>query len=430
MSFSGNRRFSQIFYEKPGGTGQYGLLSDITPIPRKPVGSGPNPDEWVHPDAAPFKSPVPNRKPVGGDRTKPTASTTKPKPQSSSRANRSGGPDLNKALPRIPNNATVPFIACDSQGKFDQRHKTPEGRAPQAPIGSTQRAELPPLAKAQLASLPKPASRPTTARLDSNGMPPLKRTGSGLSDFFKSSSRPGSRRGSLQDAARNLGKWAKTKTEILTMNQAQRDSYVKGATRAHQVEAARQADPSTRPQDQKRLIIEKQKAKHPDQSWGLGPVDAAFAAQMEERAFRKRMADGYEQIHEEKCAAARLEGKPRPVTPDCAKYSPPTRSLTSEERSYGLECDPESDKSMLTMTEKLALGVSRKLDAFKSSRKDSDCSDMDFGMTDSAPAGAIEFCGQIPATLYYKQGCNMPSRTHLKQGLCEDCYQYRKGGGK
>jgi hypothetical protein len=425
MSFSGNRRFSQIFYEKPGGTGQYGLLSDITPIPRKPVGSGPNPDEWVHPDAAPFKSPVPNRKPVGGDRTKPTASTTKPKPQSSSRANRSGGPDLNKALPRIPNNATVPFIACDSQGKFDQRHKTPEGRAPQAPIGSTQRAELPPLAKAQLASLPKPASRPTTARLDSNGMPPLKRTGSGLSDFFKSSSRPGSRRGSLQDAARNLGKWAKTKTEILTMNQAQRDSYVKGASRAHRVEAKRQADPSKRPLEQKKLIVEKQKAKHPDESWGLGPLEASYDAQMQERDFRKRTAAAYQEMHEEDCAAALLEGKSRPVTPEAAKGSPPCGSLDSA------EFDPKGrSKIMLTMTEKLALGVSKKLDAFKATRKDSDCSDMDFGMTDSAPAGAIEFCGQIPATLYYKKGCNMPSRTHLKQGLCEDCYQYRKGGGK
>ena len=422
------KAFQQMFKDVPD-IDQYVLVQDLTPFLRKPVGSG-SKQHQDGPNPPLSKSSVPSRKPVGGDRTKPTASTTKPQPQSSSLANRSAAPDLNKALPRIPNNATVPFIACDSQGKFDQRHKTPEGRAPQVPIGSTQRVELPPLAKAQLASLPspapKPASRPTTASPDSKGAPPLKRTGSGLSDFFKpSSSRPGSRRASLQDAAKNVGKWAKTKTEILSMNQAQRDSYVKGASRAHRVEAKRQADPSKRPLEQKKLTVEKQKARHPDESWGLGPLEASYEAQMQEREFRKRAAAGYKKKHEEDCAAALLEGKPRPVTPEAANGSPPCGSLNSA------EFDPKGkSRIMLTLKEKLALQVSKKLDAFKSDRKDSNCSDMDFGMTDSAPAGAIEFCGQIEGTLYYKQGCHMPSRTHLKQGLCEDCYQYKKGGGK
>ena len=112
-------------------------------------------------------------------------------------------------------------------------------------------------------------------------MPTLKRTGSGLSDFFKSSgSRPGSS-GSLTDAAKGVGKWAKSKTEILTMNQAQRESFVKGASRAHRVEAKRQADPSLRPLHEKEMIIAKQMAKHPEECWGLGNVESSFDAQMQ-----------------------------------------------------------------------------------------------------------------------------------------------------
>jgi hypothetical protein len=103
--------------------------------------------------------------------------------------------------------------------------------------------------------------------------------------------------------------------------------------------------------------------------------------------------------------------------------------LTSEERAEALEFDPESEVVMLTKTEKIALQLSRKLDAFKSSRKDSDCSDMDFGMTDAAPVGAIQFCGEMADTPFYNQGCHMPSRTHLKMGLCEACYAFKKHSG-
>lgn len=444
-NFGENKTSSQIFHENQAG--HYGIKNGAVPqmssssqniktIPRKPVGSG-STQQQNSPYPAVSKSSVPARKPVDGDRTKPSASTTKTQPQSSARTNCGGAPDLNKALPRIPNNATPPFIPRDASGKFDQRHKTPEGCAPQAPVGFTQRVDLPPLAKSQLESLsssspaPRNASRPTTPRPDSKDSPIVhhKRTNSGMSGFL-SSSRPGSRRGSLTDAAKSVGKWAKSKADILTMNQAQRNSFVKGATRSRDVEAARRADPSSRPSHQKEMIVEKQKASHPGEAWGLGPVDAAFAAQMEERNFRSRTADAYGKRHEQDCATAVLEGKPRPLTPNAAKYTPPAGSLTSEERDAALEFDPESDATMLTATEKIALQLSRKLDAFKSSRKDSDCSDMDFGMTDAAPAGAIQFCGEMEGTPFFQKGCHMPSRTHLKQGLCEACYEFKKHGGQ
>jgi hypothetical protein len=445
-NFGENKTTSQIYHENQ--TGHYGINSSAVPhmtlsnqnttqskgqaIHRKPVGSG-STQQQNGPYPAVSKSSVPARKPVGGDRTKPTESTTKTQPQSSARANRSAAADLNKALPRIPNNATAPFIARDPTGKFDQLHKTAEGRAPQAPIGSTQRVDLPPLAKAQLASLASPASRPTTPKPtrqttsrpgSSRGGP--KRTSSGLSGFFSPS---GSRRGSLVDAAKSVGKWTKSKADILSMNRAERDSFMKGAIRSREVEAARRADPSSRPPHQQEMIVKKQKASHPGEAWGSGPAAAAFAAQMEELNFRKRTAAAYQKRHEQDCAAADLEGRPRPPTPDAAKYSPPAASLTSLEREGAPEFDQESEVMMLTMTEKIALQLSRKLDAFKSSRKDSDCSDMDFGMTDTAPAGAIQFCGEMPGPNFQK-GCHMPSRTHLKNGLCEACYAYKKNAGQ
>jgi hypothetical protein len=440
-NFGENKTTSQTFHENQ--TSHYGIQNGAVPqmnsssqniktIPRKPVGSGSTqPQSGPYP-AVPTSS-APARKPVGGDRTKPSASTTKTQQKSSAR---SGAPNLDKALPRIPNNAIPPFIPRDTTGRFDQRHKTPEGHPPQAPVGYTERFDMPHLAQTQLNSLasplpaPRNASRPTTPRPDSKGMPIVerKRTNSGMSGFF--STPPGSRRASLADTAKNVGKWAKSKADILTMNQAQRDSFVKGATRSRDVEAARRADPSTRPAHQKEMLVEKQKASHPGEAWGLGPVDAAFDAQMEERNFRSRTAKEYRKRHDQDCATAILEGKPRPLTPDAAKYTPPAGSLTSEERDAELQFDPESEPSTLTTTEKFALGISRKLDAFKSGRKDSDCSDMDFGMTDAAPAGAIQFCGEMAGTPFHNKGCHMPSRSHLKNGLCEACYEYRKNGGQ
>lgn len=445
-NFSENKTSSQVFHENQ--TSHYGIKNGAVPqmnsssqntktIPRKPVGSG-STQQQSGPYPAVSQSSAPSRKPVGGDRTEPSASTTKTQPKSSARG---GNADLNKALPRIPNNAIPPFIPRDTTGRFDQRHKTPEGHAPQAPIGITQRHDLPPLAKSQLNSLPSPApapasrqsSRPNTPRPDSKGMPTTghKRTNSGLSGFFTpSNSRPGSRRGSLSDAAKNVGKWAKSKAEILTMNQSQRDSFVKGASRSREVEAARRADPSLRPAHQKEMLVEKQRAAHPGESWGLGPTDAAFAAQMEQRDYRSRTAAAYQKMHDKACAKALREGKPRPLTPEAAKHLPPTSTLTSEERDHATEFDPASEGTTLSTTEKFALQVSRGLDAFKSSRKDSNCSDMDFGMTDTAPPGAIQFCGQVKGTPFWGLGCHVPSRTHLKQGLCPDCYQFRKSSGE
>ena len=174
-NFSENKTSSQVFHENQ--TSHYGIKNGAVPqmnsssqntktIPRKPVGSG-STQQQSGPYPAVSQSSAPSRKPVGGDRTEPSASTTKTQPKSSARG---GNADLNKALPRIPNNAIPPFIPRDTTGRFDQRHKTPEGHAPQAPIGITQRRDLPPLAKSQLNSLPSPApapasrqaSRPTT----------------------------------------------------------------------------------------------------------------------------------------------------------------------------------------------------------------------------------------------------------------------------
>lgn len=145
-NFSENKTSSQVFHENQ--TSHYGIKNGAVPqmnsssqntktIPRKPVGSG-STQQQSGPYPAVSQSSAPSRKPVGGDRTEPSASTTKTQPKSSAR---SGNVDLNKALPRIPNNAIPPFIPRDTTGRFDQRHKTPEGHAPQAPIGITQRRD-------------------------------------------------------------------------------------------------------------------------------------------------------------------------------------------------------------------------------------------------------------------------------------------------
>lgn len=447
-NFGGNKTTSQIYHENQAG--HYGIKSGVSlqmgssnqnttqsrgqAINRKPVGSGSS-QQQNGPYPPVSKSSVPSRKPVRDDRTQPSASTTKSQPQSSARANRRGAPDLNKALPRIPTNAIPPFIARDATGKFDQFHKSPDGSVPQAPIGTTKRHELPPLAKAQLEALaatqtPPATPRPADSRPESSkGFPSMlrKRTNSNLSAFFTP---PGSRRGSLVDAAKSAGKWAKSKADILTMNQAERDSFITGATRSREVEAARRADPMSRPLRQQEMIVEKQKASHPGEAWGAGPVEAVYEAMMQERTFRARTAREYQKMHEKACATALAEGKPRPTTPDAAKYSPPHASLTSQERAEAGEWDPESEVMMLTKAETIALQLSRKLDAFKSSRKDSDSSDMDFGMTDAAPAGAIQFCGEMPDTPYFNKGCHMPSRNHLKMGLCEACYAFKKNGSE
>jgi hypothetical protein len=66
----------------------------------------------------------------------------------------------------------------------------------------------------------------------------------------------------------------------------------------------------------------------------------------------------------------------------------------------------------LSKTEKFALGLSEAIDPMKTLRRPGTAdSDMSFGMTDVAPAGAMNECS----------GCGMPTYEYLKGGRCKDC---------
>lgn len=393
---------------------------------RKLVGSGSRQNQQS--PYPPVLGSTPARKPVGSDRTKSPASGRAQPSASSSRG--SNPPNLNKALPRTP----LPFIGRDRSGRFDPKTRQIDGNAPQSPIGlNEQSVTIPRQAQALLQS-PAGSAPPTPGRVDSR---PTSSSGWSFkgrkrteSNFSGTSSQAGSRRGSISDAAKSAGKWAKGKADILAMNKADRDNFMKGHKKQHdrEVEFTRQQDPLSRPQYQKEYLVEKQRAAKPGESWGLGGVEASYAAQMEERAFRARVANGHKRIHEEKVRIAHANGKPRPFTPEEAKLSPPAGSMNSRERSEARKnsnASSEEGFSGFSKADRFALLLSKKLDNFKTGRKGSESSDMDFGMTDAAPAGSMYLCGEVEGPNFGK-GCHMPSASSLKAGLCEQCYAFAK----
>ncbi|KAM0721732.1 hypothetical protein Q7P37_002657 [Cladosporium fusiforme] len=447
--FADNRTYSQNFHE--GQLRHYAINNGEVPrmgeprqrvgesrgrMPeRRPVGSASRQHQQSMSPSAP-QSRAPSRKPVGGSRTQSPASSRTQSPASS---NRHPNPDLNKALPRIPKGESIPFIGRDPIGRFNVHARTPEGSVPQSPIGGAPRHQIPGPAKALLqspaGSVPaSPRGRPEPTRPGSSGgwsFMGRKRRDSNASNQSGAFSRQGSRRGSLSEAAKSAGKWAKDKADIVVMNKTERDAFIAGAQKAHdrEVEEARKKNPSSRPVHQQKYIVAKQQAAKPGESWGAGPPGASYEALVEERVFRERTSAGYKRMHDQACATALLEGRSRPETPNADNWTPPAGSLNSEERDQAMheaeERERASQRIEFGFGDRFAFQLSKMLDGVKRERQASDSSDMDFGMTDSAPLDAMYVCGKQPGPNFGK-GCQMPSSTFLKGGLCDKCHAYQK----
>lgn len=449
-NFADDRSYSQVFHE--GQLQHYGIRNGEAPqmnqeqqradesrgrVPkRKAVGSAQRQKTQSAFSSSPSTSrssnstPPSRRKPVGSNSSQSTANS---RAQSPAPTNRRHNPDLSKPLPRIPKGEQLPFIGRDTVGRFDKYSRTAEGSAPQSPVGHSLRAQIPAPARALLqshaGSAPvSPRTMPEQEKRTSWNVFSRKRSDSNASIQSRLPSRQGSRRGSL-----------KQMLEIVAMPKSEREAFVAGVQKEHdrEIEQARRKDPHSRPDYQKKYLVQKQKAAKPGESWGLGPQQASYEAQMQQRAFHDRASAGYAARHTQEVEKADLEGRSRPASPDGPTWSPPTGSLCSEDRNSALqeatEQGIEEPRFKLGRGDDFALQLSAlldgvKLDRVKRNRKGSQSSDMDIGMTDKAPAGTIYKCGEAPNAV--ANGCGESTNKFLKEGLCDKCYADFKRQGK
>jgi hypothetical protein len=343
--------------------------------PRKPLNAASRLNQQsLYPHMTPT---TPRRTPAGDDRTRsPARSHANSRAPSPAPANRKGPSDLMKPLPSIPR-----------------------------------------------VSSRKPESRPTTP--SGGGFRGRKRNdsiasiSSSVFDGFRS------RNGSISESVKSVGKWAKGKADIITMTSSEREAFVEGARKnqEREVEQARQQDPYSRPVYQQQFLAQKYS---PGVPWGEAGSKAVYEAYLEEHAARVHQAEAYRLLHQKACEQAESENKPRPDTPEEAKLSPPTSSLNSSERAFARNTFNGSDfgSDGLGAGDRLAMKISRKLDAFKRNRKGSDSSDMDFA--DCAPIESMFICGDGHMD---GMGCGLPFTTYLKENLCVDCHAWVKNKG-
>lgn len=207
------------------------------------------------------------------------------------------------------------------------------------------------------------------------------------------------------------------------MDPNEREAWLQGHRKDQErkVEASRQSNPSSRPLHQQQYLAHKQEPGVTN--WSETGAHAVYSAQAEDRASREKRARFFSRRHKEECEQAAAEGKPRPDTPEEAKLSSPGLVLNSNERLAARDTfeghgkDSETNHG-LGMGDRFAISVSKKLDAFKKTRKGSDSSDMDFA--DCAPSVSMHVCVV----------CGMPSTTYLKGEKCEQCHVFSKNKGR
>jgi hypothetical protein len=375
-NFADNYRYSQVVNQRQ--LEHYGLPTGGVPKSDKPSRGQVPQRKAVKASTQqgpyPSMSQTPAHKPVGSR----TASAAGSRAQSPAPLNRGGKSDLMKPLPQLPTPSTP--------------------RAPE----------------------PRPGS---SSGWSFRGR---KRTDSMASSGSSVAGQPRSRRGSISESVKEAGKWAKSKAGIIGMDPTTRELWLLGAIKnqEREVEQARRQDPSSRPVSQQKVFAQKL-----DNSinWSDTMSQGLFDAQIQERASREFRAKGYKQLHDKACKEASATGKPRPLTPEEAKLSPPRNSLNPQERiqardSFGDGWDPEANPTLaLSKSERFAMNLSRKLDAVKRidrGRKDSNSSAMDFA--DSAPADAMFICSI----------CDMPQDSYLKEGKCDACHVWTKNKGR
>jgi hypothetical protein len=375
-NFAENYRFSQVAHESQ--LRHYGLQTGGAPREDKSSRDQVPQRKAVKPtnQQGPYPSmpQAPTRKPVGSR----TASAAGSRAQSPAPLNRGGKSDLMKPLPSLPTPSTP--------------------RAPELRPGSSSGWSF-------------------------RG---LNRTDSMASSGSSTVGQSRSRRGSISDSVKEAGKWAKSKAGIVGMDAATRELWLQGAIKnqEREVEQARRQDPSSRPVSQQKVFAQK---LDDSMDWSNTMSQGLFDAQNQERASREFRTNGYKELHNKACAEAHATGKPRPLTPEEAKLSPPRNSLNPQERirardTFGDGWDSEANPSLaLSKSERFAMNLSRKLDTIKRNergRKDSNSSAMDFA--DFAPAGSMFICSM----------CDMPQDSYLKEGKCDACHVWTKNKGR
>ncbi|KAK3115142.1 hypothetical protein LTR53_005826 [Teratosphaeriaceae sp. CCFEE 6253] len=224
------------------------------------------------------------------------------------------------------------------------------------------------------------------------------------------------RRGSLTQrvfsAVRRVSHDISHAAAVIGMDKTQRADYVgariapqaedghtiktQASQRSEERETKRQAHPLTRPHFQKAAVLAKNLQQHP-LPHGTNLIESDYQAMVEHARHQQRLADHDRAAHERACAAAELEGKPRPRSPAASEHIADL-TLTAAERiqaraafaasdlkhEVDAETPPVLPPITLPTATKALVKVSAGLDKLKigakgkSARKSSKDSDLDF----------------------------------------------------
>ena len=168
-------------------------------------------------------------------------------------------------------------------------------------------------------------------------------------------------------------------------------------------------------------MVEKQKKLFPGTAYDClqGPRD--FQVVVEEHRAERRQEEALHADFQRRYTDSVMEGQPLLSTPAIGVM--PSLHLDMEERLKAridgcFEGKVPEDPGLLqyrgfSTGRKAAMGLSKMLDPFRRRGEKTFSGDMDFGMTDSAPAGTMESC----------VSCGLVTRSFLVHGMCEGCIE-------
>lgn len=340
----------------------------------------------------------------------PAAGVPQRKPVSS--ANRSPAPSTSQSRSR----ERIPLVVHEYKPPVDDTD----------PYGSQQGYAVPtPAVYPGGFGYPRPGSQATSrTRRDSNSSKPsIKRTDSNTSV----SSWMSKRRSSVSKMARRMSDTLQSAVaaplKIIAMDSKERQIYARDKkNRAEsELEEQRRRDPLSRPEHQRESLVARQRAKwqgNPDENPIVSDSPSlAYDNLVKDKAFHARYNAEYRQRWAEETAERASRGEP-PRTPP-SEFSEEDLDMSPEFREESrdsLKARPsdiarELQAGKLDKAEQFAMSLSQNLDMLKLRRQRTVNSDMSIGMTDQAPAEAMNRC----------EGCDSKTTDYLVNGKCELC---------
>ena len=255
-------------------------------------------------------------------------------------------------------------------------------------------------------------------------------------------SRPSnSRRGSLQDMFKAVGRRVsdafKDTATIVKMAPTEREDWIEDRRKDKQRSASQRSDewedfhrshPAERPSYQKDALVSKNK-HNSELAHDHSSTDYNYDAMIAQSRHHAKVNKAHRKSYDIACQLAEFEGKPPPKRPADLPIADlslsPTERKSARDNTHDKHIDELANVGRVSPPhfsagEKAAIALSKATDTFKGTRGRSNTADSDMsfiGMTDSAPAEAMHICIR----------CKRPPIDFLhSSGVCNTCFIYER----